>query len=86
MAVVVAEAVDADDDPLAGLDLALDPVRGLLDLALLVAGLDRRERAAHRVDLVEVLVRGRLELVGQRLDEVVPASGSGVSATPPRGR
>ena len=58
------------------LDLALDAVGGLLDLALLEAALDGRERAAHRVDLVEVGRRGGLELVGQRLDE--PGAGQRV--------
>src|SRR6476661_4190193 len=43
MDVVVAEAVDADHDLVAGLDRPLDAVGGLLDLALLEAAFDRRE-------------------------------------------
>ena len=66
----------------AALDRLLDPVRRLLDLALLEAALDRRERPAHGVDLVEVGLGGRLELVGQRSTKYQPASGSGVSVTP----
>ena len=67
---VVAEAVDADDDLLARLDRPLDAVGRLLDLALLEAAVDGGERAAHRVDLVEVGPGRRLELVGQALDVV----------------
>jgi hypothetical protein len=52
------------------LDGPLDLVRGFLDLALLVAGLDGRERAAQGLDLLEVVVRGRLEAVRERLDVV----------------
>src|SRR5207344_3207645 len=48
---VVAEAVDPDDDLVARLDGPLDAVGRLLDLALLEAALDRGQRAAHRLDL-----------------------------------
>ena len=67
---VVGEAVDAHHDALSRLDLALHPVGGVLDLALLVARLDGRDGATHGVDLVEVALRGGLQLVGQRLDVV----------------
>ena len=67
---VVGEAVDADDDLVAAVDGPLDPVRRFLDLALLEASLDRRERAAHRLDLVEVGPGCRLELVREALDVV----------------
>src|SRR4051794_9960830 len=70
MDLVVAEAVDPDDDLVPGLDRLLDAVRGLLDLALLEAALDRGERPAHRLDLVEVAPRGGFELVRQALDVV----------------
>ena len=63
-------AVDADDDALAAVDLALELVRRVGDLALREAALDGLDHAADLVDLVEVLVRVRLQLVGQRLDEV----------------
>ena len=43
----VDEAVHAHDDPLAGLDALLDPERGLVDLVLEEAGLDRGHGAAH---------------------------------------
>ena len=80
---LVAEAVHADDDPLAGLDLALGAVRGLLDLALLEAGLDRREGSSEPVDLGEKIAGRRLELVRERLHEVASRpAGSGVSVTP----
>ena len=65
---LVAEGVDADDDLVAGLDRPLDPVGRLLDLALLEAALDRGERAAQRVDLVEEATGARLQLVRQGLD------------------
>ena len=69
-AVLVHEPVDSHDDLVATLDGLLDPVRRLLDLALLEAALERRQRAAERLDLVEVGPRGALDLVGQALDEV----------------
>ncbi len=65
------------------LDRPLDPVGRLLDLALLEAGLDGRERAAHRVDLGQV---GRARPPPARSvrdsTKYEPASGSGVSVTP----
>ncbi len=53
--VVLGEAVDADDHALAALDLALPLERGLLDLVLDEAGLDRRDRAAELVDALDQL-------------------------------
>ena len=47
---VLGEPVDADDDPVAGLDGCLEAVGGLLDLALDEAGLDRGDGAAELVD------------------------------------
>src|SRR5205807_3902461 len=49
-------AVDADDDALAGVDLALVSEGGVGDLALGVVALDGGDHAAELVDLVEVLV------------------------------
>ena len=63
--VVLGEAVDADDDALAGLDLALELVRRLLDLVLGEALLDRRDRAAELVDPRDQLQRALLELARQ---------------------
>ena len=63
------EPVDADDDPLARLDLARVAERRLLDLALDEPLLDRRDRAAELVDALDQLPRALLELVGERLDE-----------------
>src|SRR6476660_10110433 len=60
---VVAVLVHSDHDLLARVDRALDPVRRLLDLALLEPALDRGEGAADAIDLVEVCPRGRLQLV-----------------------
>ncbi len=62
---VVAELVDAHDDLVARVDRPLDPVGRLLDLALLEAALDRGERAAELLDLVEIGPRGSFELVGE---------------------
>jgi hypothetical protein len=59
---LVAELVDADDDLRAALDRSLDLVGRFLDLALLVAGLDRGQGSAQRLDLGEVVVGGGLEL------------------------
>ena len=64
------EAVDADDDALLILQLALVAVGGLLDLALDVALLDGAHAAAERVDLLDVLPRLALQLVGERLDVI----------------
>jgi hypothetical protein len=64
------EAIDADDHPLAGLDLLRVAKRGVLDLALDEALLHGRDRAAQLVDALDQLLAARLELVGERLDEV----------------
>ena len=65
--------VDADDDPLSVVDLGLQLEGGVRDLALGIALLHRVDHAAELVDPAEVVVRLRLELVGERLDEVRPA-------------
>ena len=46
--------------------------RGLLDLILYPARLDRGDRPAQLVDLGDQLARQRRQLVGQRLDVVAP--------------
>ena len=64
------ELVDADDDPLAGFDLAL-PIEGdVLDLSLDPLILDGLSHPAALVDLLEQLERLGLEVVGQALDVV----------------
>ena len=60
--------VDADDHPLARLDVLLPLERGVLDLPLHEALLDRVHGAAELVDALDQLPRARLELVGERLD------------------
>ena len=58
-----------------------------LDLALHPARLDRRDRAAELVDPLDQLERARLELVGERLDEVGAAERIGrVGRRRPRAR
>ena len=64
------EAVDADDHPFSRLDLLLPAERRLLDLALHEALLDGGDRATQRVDALDQLPGFRLELVGERLDEI----------------
>ena len=62
------ELVDADDDLLAALD-RLEPARvGFDELALEIAGLDRRDRAAHRVDRREFRLGFGLQRLDARLD------------------
>ena len=61
--------VDADDPALALVDLALEAVGRLGDLALRVALDDRGDHAAPPVDLVDVRPDLALDLVGERLDE-----------------
>ena len=70
---LVDEGVDADDPPLARVELALEAVRGVGDLVLRVALLGRLDHAASPVDLVEVAPDLALGLVRQRLDEPAPA-------------
>src|ERR1035437_1086694 len=67
---LVAVFVDADDDLGSVFHRSLDLIRRFLDLALLVAGLDRRERTAQGFDFFEVVVRGRLQLISEGLDVV----------------
>jgi len=57
---VIGEAVDAHHDAVAAFDLALDAEGSFLDVALLVAALDRRDGATEPRDLVEVGLRGGL--------------------------
>src|SRR5262249_17036331 len=58
----VAEAVDAHDDALAAVDLSLELVRALCDLALWIAGFDGVEHPAHVVDAADVREGVVLEL------------------------
>ena len=67
---MVLEAVDADHDAVARVDLGLQLVAGVGDLALREVLLDRFDHAAELVDPAEVVVGELLETVGQRLDEV----------------
>ncbi len=64
------EPVDADHGPRAVLDALQDRVRRVLDLALLVALLDRGDRSPALFDLFHQFTGGVLDLVGQRLDRV----------------
>ena len=64
------ELVDADDDLVAALDRLLRAVGRVADLVLHPAALDRRDRAALRVDLGDQLARALRERVGERLDVV----------------
>ena len=64
------ERIDADDDGLAGVDLLLRAIRRLLNRPLDEALLDRRQRAAGRLDALEQRARAVFDLVGQRLDRV----------------
>ena len=64
------EAIDADDRPLSRLDLPLVLEGRLLDLVLDEPLLDRRDGAAQLVDPLDQLPCPRLELLGERLDEV----------------
>ena len=65
----VDEPVHADD-PLPRLDALLDAERGLVDLVLVEARLDRAHGAAHRIDLPDVVGRETFELLGERFDVV----------------
>src|SRR4051794_28651079 len=76
MNLVITIAIDTDDDLLAVLDFALGTVGRLLDLALLEAAVDGPDRATHRVDLREIVVRRVLELVGEALHVI--AAGEGI--------
>ncbi len=62
--------VDAHDRAPPAVDLALEVERRTRDLALRIALLHGLHDPAHRVDLVDVLPRRGLDLIGQRLDEV----------------
>src|SRR5579885_3044666 len=65
-----AEAVDADDHGVAGLDGLLILIGRLLNLAMHVADLDGVEHPAHRVNLLDVVERALLDLARQLLDGV----------------
>src|SRR5581483_587731 len=75
-------AVDADDRPLAALDLLLPAERRLFDLRLHPPRLDGGDRAALSIHLLDQLERAPLELVGERLDVVRPAERVGRGGRP----
>src|SRR3989339_809462 len=62
--------VDADHDLFAMVYLLLETISGIGDLELRVPLFNRRDHAAHVVDLGDVLPRLFLHLVGQGLNEV----------------
>src|SRR5208283_617017 len=64
------EIVDADDRALFELNLALIDERGVLDLALRIAALDRGHRATEVVDFAQVLEGLFLQFLAQRLEVV----------------
>ena len=76
-------AVDAHDDALARLDVRVPAKCRLLDLALDVPLLDRCDRAAELVDVLDQLQRALLELVVSASMKKEPPSGSAVSVAPP---
>src|SRR5206468_1881096 len=67
------EVVDTDHDPTLLLELFLVAERGVRDLLLEEADLDRRDDAANLVDALEVGLSLPFHLVGQRLHEVAAA-------------
>ena len=80
---LLAERVDADDEPPALLDLALRGVGRVLDLPLKEALLDRGDRAAELVDLADERARAaRGSRAVQASTRCEPPSGSTTSATP----
>ena len=78
----VGVGVDPDDPPLAGVELALEPIGRVGDLVLRVALGDGRDHPAAPVDLVDVAPDLALGLVGQRLDE--PRSAERIDRARPR--
>src|SRR5947208_2594117 len=64
------EVIDADDHPLAVLDLPLIPVCGIRNLLLEEPFPDRRDDAAEPLDPVEISVGLFLEFVRQGLEEI----------------
>src|SRR5919202_6981258 len=62
------EAIHADDDPLTRLDLTLEAVRRLLNLALDEALLDCRDRSAQLIHPSDDVPGFGLQAVGQPLD------------------
>ena len=75
-------AVDADDHRSPASTALLRAVGGVLDLALDDAALDRRQRAAQRLDPLEHRAAPRSIVVVSCLDRSEPPSGSTVLATP----
>src|SRR5262249_11342683 len=67
------ERVDADDDALPGLDLALPAIRGLVNLLLHPARLDRGQHAAHLIDSRDQLRCPAFPLRREMLDPIAAA-------------
>src|SRR5215207_8959252 len=63
-ALALGEVVDADHDPSARVVLLLERVGGVGDLALREAALDRLDHPAQLIDLAEVVIGLRLDLIG----------------------
>ncbi len=63
-------SIDADDDLVAALQRLLVAIGRLLDLALLVAGVDRPDRTAPLVDLAQIIEDARLDLRGESFEPV----------------
>src|SRR3954447_9923961 len=66
-------AVHADDDTVAGVELALEAIRRVCDLPLRIALADRPDHPAASVDLVEVAPDLTLDPVRERFDEPAAA-------------
>jgi hypothetical protein len=73
---VVDVRVDTHDPPLPAIELALESICGVGDLALGVTLLDRLDHAPAAIDLVQISPHLALGFVGEALDE--PRSAEGV--------
>src|SRR6185503_20499258 len=62
--------IDADDELLLGLHLLLEAERGLGDLALRVAPLDRLDHPAEALDLTQVALEALFHPLGEVLEVV----------------
>ena len=65
--------VHAHDDRRSPLDGLLIRIRRILDLALNESLLDRRKRAAQRIDLIDIFASPALDVVGQSFDVIAAA-------------
>ena len=64
--------INADDHLIARFHRALIFVSGVLNLALYIAGFDRVQGSANRVDLIEIINCALFQLVGQLFDGIRP--------------